>query len=432
LPTAPHAAAAQPDTLAASPLAAVLATDHPAPAAPGLTLTHLLSLARAGHPALAAERSRLDGAQATVQTARALPNPELELLAGRQSALQPGAPTGAARSWAITQPLELPGLRRARRGAAEAELDSARADYGAFEQRLLADLKLRYFTVLRLQAEARNAEQDRLLTGQIHARVTVRVDSGESPRFELIRAETERLNAARAVQAAGLRVQQAQADLRRAVGVALPADFAVIGSIEDPTPSPPSIEALRERLLSRHPALVSARAELRAAEARLTLEQERRLPTLALRAAGDREPDMRASRLGVVFSVPLFDRREGPIGEAQATVLRLRSTLADREVQLTQGLEIAWQQYQVSLGQVAAYESGIVRQAESALRVAEAAYRYGERGILDYFDAQRAYRLVRNDLNAARYELRAALVDLERLSAEIADPHNAPHNDSLP
>ena len=67
--------------------------------------------------------------------------------------------------------------------------------------------------------------------------------------------------------------------------------------------------------------------------------------------------------------------------------------------------------------QVSALETGIVREAEAALKVAEAAYRFGERGILDFLDAQRVFRAVRNELISARFELSAAVVEIERLSA---------------
>ena len=70
-----------------------------------------------------------------------------------------------------------------------------------------------------------------------------------------------------------------------------------------------------------------------------------------------------------------------------------------------------------SATQVAALESGIVRQAEAALKVAEAAYRFGERGILDYLDAQRVYRAARGDLITARFELRSADIEIARLLA---------------
>ena len=89
----------------------------------------------------------------------------------------------------------------------------------------------------------------------------------------------------------------------------------------------------------------------------------------------------------------------------------------DRVFQQLQALEGAYRQYEINRNQVSALETGILREAEAALKVAEAAYRFGERGILDYLDAQRVFRAARNELIAARYELQLAVIDIERLRA---------------
>jgi cobalt-zinc-cadmium efflux system outer membrane protein len=62
----------------------------------------------------------------------------------------------------------------------------------------------------------------------------------------------------------------------------------------------------------------------------------------------------------------------------------------------------------------------VLKEAEAALRVAEAAYRFGERGILDVLDAQRVLRTVRADLLQARYQQQAARITLEQLSGRYA------------
>ncbi len=72
---------------------------------------------------------------------------------------------------------------------------------------------------------------------------------------------------------------------------------------------------------------------------------------------------------------------------------------------------------------VEALSQGVLRAAEEAARVAEAAYRFGERGILDVLDAQRVLRTVRADLLQARYQQQAARISLEQLSGRYAaDP----------
>ncbi|WP_028310718.1 TolC family protein [Derxia gummosa] len=401
---------------------------QPAPAGGRYTLRQLVELARGANPGLIAERTRIDAALADVTTARAFPNPQIEALTGQQTARMADSAAGRSNSYSLTQPLEYPSQRGARIGSAEAALDSSRAGVGAITIDYVALVKLRYYDVLRRDAELRNAREDFALADQIRQRVEVRVKTGESPKYEQIRAEAEWLNALRATQAATLRVQQAKAELRRAVGPALPMEFELEGDIDTPlaasgdaTPlaaaEPPPLDAMRARLLDGHPQLVALRAAVRAAESQVDYQRSLRLPGLSLRGTVARTPDIGTNQLGVAVTIPLFDRRDGPIAAAQSDLARSRAALAARELELDQALQVAWQQWRIASGQVSAYEAGIVRQAESALRVAEAAYRYGERGILEYLDAQRAYRLARNELSAARYDLRAALVELERLQA---------------
>jgi cobalt-zinc-cadmium efflux system outer membrane protein len=59
-------------------------------------------------------------------------------------------------------------------------------------------------------------------------------------------------------------------------------------------------------------------------------------------------------------------------------------------------------------------------EAEAAVRVAEAAWRFGERGILDVLDAQRILRTLRADLIQARLEAQVALIEIERLEGRYA------------
>jgi cobalt-zinc-cadmium efflux system outer membrane protein len=98
-------------------------------------------------------------------------------------------------------------------------------------------------------------------------------------------------------------------------------------------------------------------------------------------------------------------------------VIRSRSDSDLRRFSLVQEFDAAWQRYQGVLGSVQALESGILREARTVVDIAEAAYRFGERGILEYLDARRQFRGIRVELISARYELYAALTELERLAA---------------
>lgn len=385
-------------------------------AQPEFDLPTLESLAMSSSRSVQAAREQVNAARYAVDGAAAFPNPELEYLSGTARARGPAGNPGDARSVALTQPIDLPWRRSARIGAAEAGLDAAVAGSRMFEADLLARLRLRYFDVLRREAELKNAREDATLMEGVRSRIALRVKTGEAARFELIKSEAETLNAQKTAQAAGFRVEQARTLLRQVVGAALPAEFKLTSRLRD-VPALIPLDSVRQQMDGGSPDLARSRAEVVRAERQLALERAQRWPGLALKAGMDEDPDTRVSKLGLVVSIPLWDRRSGPVGEAAAQLARAKNELEAQQFSLSQGLEIAYQQYEIALTQVTALESGIVRQSEAALKVAEAAYRFGERGFLEVLDAQRVFRAARAELIAARYELAAAWVDIERLRA---------------
>ena len=379
-------------------------------------LPSLEALAMNSSRSLLASRDQVTAARFAVDSASAFPNPELEYLSGSTRARSPGGNPGDARSVTLTQPIDLPWRRSARIGAAEAGFEAAAAGSRMFEADLLARLRARYFEVLRREAEQSNAREDAALMESVRGKIALRDETGEAPRFELIKADAESLNAQKTAQAAGFRLEQSRSLLRQAVGVALPAEFKLTSRLRD-VPALTPIDTVRKQISEASPDLARGRAEMVRAERQLALERAQRWPGLALKADIDEDPDIRTSKIGVVVSIPLWDRRSGPVGEAAAQLSRARNDFESQQFSLSQGLEVAYQQYEIAQTQVTALESGIVRQAEAALKVSQAAYRFGERGFLEVLDAQRVFRAARAELIAARYELATAWVEIERLRA---------------
>ncbi|MGB4063701.1 MAG: TolC family protein [Azonexus sp.] len=385
-------------------------------AQPEFDLPKLEALALSSSRAVLSARDQITAARYAVDSAGAFPNPELEYLGGTSRSRGVGGNTGDARSVTLTQPLDMPWRRSARIGAAEAGLESTTAAVRAFEADTLARLRLRYFEVLRRDVELSNTREDLAAMESVRSRIALRVETGEAPRFELIKADAELLNVQKTAQAAGFRGEQARSQLRQSVGGALPADFTLSGRLRD-VPELPPLDGLRKQLAETSPDLARARSEMVRAQHLLDLERRQRWPNVALKAGIEEDPDTRANKLGVVVSIPLWDRRSGPVGEASAQLSRARHELAAQEFSLAQQLEIAFQQYEIAQAQVVALESGILMQAEAAVKVAEAAYRFGERGFLEVLDAQRVFRAARAELITARYELASAWVEIERLRA---------------
>ena len=386
---------------------------------PTLTLQDFMSLALKHNPGVVASQAQRDAARAGERTAAAYPNPVIE--AGAGPSLYRDGRGGVDSNWAfgVSQPIDYPALRSYRIRGAQAGTGFAQAGLQAFQITLLADVKAAFYDVIRRQGERQIASEDLTLLEQVRARVKVRVDTGEAPRYELIKADAELLNAQKTLQSAELRVRQAKAVLSRLVGTSLGENFEVSGDLSAPRELP-ALGDLREEVLARNPVMAQSQAEQVRARARLNVERELSIPQLSIRAGVDRDPDLQNWRVGVALVVPVWNRREGPIAEAAAGISQVDAQAEQRKLGLLRDLDMAYNQYLINLSQVGAYESGLLAQAEAALNVAGAAYRFGERGILDYLDAQRIYRQVRLDYLNTRYDLQRSLIEIERLRA--SDP----------
>jgi cobalt-zinc-cadmium efflux system outer membrane protein len=267
---------------------------------------------------------------------------------------------------------------------------------------------------VRRTAENRVAREDVKLMEGIHKRIELQVETGETAKFELVKANAELLNAQKMQESANLRVRQSRGALRALVGVTLPESFEVqeqTHTFEPPAP----LNDIRDEVLKTNPELQRTRAERQQLDRKLSEEKSLRFPKFALRADQDQDPEWRSKRVGVAMNLPLWDWRGGPVGEAAAKLSQTDNQLAYQEFSLLQSLEAAYQQYDIANAQVVALEGGIVRHAANALRIAELAYKAGEKSFLDVMDAQRVYRAARNELITAQFELASAWAEIERL-----------------
>lgn len=395
-----------------------------------LTLDEALRLTEAHSPALAAAQAQERGAQAALNTALAYPNPEVEVASGASRPRQIGGTSGRNELLGLSQQFELPSLRAARRQGAEAGIVSGAAALGDARLNQHAAVKQAFFDVLRRQEEARLAAENHALLLQIRNKVKVKVEVGESPRYELVKSEAEALAAESATRSADLRVTQARDRLRALIGAPLAESFEV--AAEPPLAADlPELAELRRDLLARQPLLKVAEAEKLRAQARLEQERASRLPQPTIKLSTERDPDMNQWRVGLVLPLPLWNRREGPIGEAVAGMHRAEAEARQVNLGLLADLDQAYSRYQIAKRQVQTFESGLMKEAENAMKVAEAAYRFGERGILDYLDAQRVLRTTRVDFLNARYELQAALIEIERLRATPLTSNSRSETSSL-
>ena len=381
-----------------------------------LTIEALQRLGLEGNGVVRAARAQLRAAEAGIISAGAYPNPEIDLQGGRDRARLPGVTAGDSRSMFVTQRIENPVLRGARIGGAEAGVAVSRARLDQVRADLAAELRVRAYELLLRQEEARDTAGNLTLIEEVRRRVKVRVDTGEAPRYELIKADAEVLVARSRSEAAQLHAKRARVVLVQLVGGALPDQFEVRASLLDPVRLPP-LEALRAEASQANPDLTRLEAEFNRARMRIGQERAAVLPSVQLKIGQQQDAEIRSNLLGLNVMIPFVDRRRGPIGEAVAESERVRASLDFRRFEIGQQLESAWQATQIAQRKVESFEGGVIKEAEAALRVAEAAYRFGERGLLEVLDAQRVLRGVRAELLQARFELQSDAAEIDRLRA---------------
>lgn len=387
---------------------------YAAQSTPGYTLEQIVAIAAEQNPLINISRAREESALASVTTANAYGNPQLEFGTGPTRYRTPGGQGGNG-NWgvSISQPFDFPSVRNARREVAETNVQVAALGTVLTKTDLRVRVKSAFYDVLQREAVLQLAEADRNLLKDIRERVKLRVDVGESPKYELIKADTEALAAERDYQSAIVRVTEGKAYLRGLISSAIPENYSLSGDLPLAN-SLPKIDELRDKI-NDTPQLQQIRAAIKTSEANLRLQEQLRNPGLTVKAGVEQDPDLRQFRLGVAIPLPLWDQRRGPIAQAAAEVKEVQAILSDRELAIKRDIEAAYQRYLIAQQQVAAFENGLLDQAEAVLKVAEAAYRFGERGILDYLDAQRTKRVVRRDYLSARYEYINIMLEIERL-----------------
>jgi cobalt-zinc-cadmium efflux system outer membrane protein len=367
-------------------------------------------------PRLHAANALLDRASAATLTARAYTNPQVEFYAGKQSARNiptPGVP-GLLQHYAGSQTLEIPRERGLRRRVAE--LGRVGQSYQRDTEHLsvTADVKHAFYETLRWKHEIEHARANLALVQDLRNRVEVEVRVGEKGRLELTRAEAELARANFAVRSAQINFVNAIAMLRAAI--AAPPDVPIDprGDFEAPVRLGPLSE-LRAQVLKNHPVIGEANTAMEQAEVELNHQRSLRVPEPTFYGEWERQPDLTFWRLGVNVPLPLWDRRRGQIADSQAAIRQSSAIRNQRQLELTSALESAYESYQLADQQANSLQAGSLHEAESAVDAAMAAYRFGERGIVEVLDAQRVLQSVRGDLLDATFARQSALVDLEEL-----------------
>jgi cobalt-zinc-cadmium efflux system outer membrane protein len=378
-----------------------------------LRLEDALALAFRNNPELAIHRADLTAARGEVIAARVYPyNPELEV----EGADRRG-PDGSVtdRGLSLAQELELAGQRSKRRAAAGDALEAARDLY----RRRRAELAAR---VERLFARA-VAARERLGVARTDAELTRRLVELESRRLEAGAGNQLDLNLARAVagraeralalaEAAG---RNTRAELAEQIGLDPATAPEAAGTFPDAPPSPASLDELAARALEHRADLRAAKRQVEASRRRVELQRSLAKPNLLLRGFAAHEEGDDLTGVSLRVAVPLFDRNQGGIARAGATLDRTTAEVYALEQSVRREVAAAHARYRSAARALGAFDRLVVGTLEESLTLLDRAFESGEVGITDVL-------VQRRELVEARREHvdAAAAAWLARIELDLA------------
>ena len=366
-------------------------------------------------PAVRAAEARVEAARAGLRGAASPLNPRAELAPGV------GFTNGNS---LLSQQLDVGGLRRAQREAARGELATAAALLEATRRDVAAEIRTAYFDLARAQRSEEAARDTAALAARIRDLVQRRVEIGEAPKVQAVRAGIE---AARAEQEAALARGDARARLA-ALNILLdrdPAAPAVTEGLRLPA-APGGTPALVERALAARPELSAGRGLVATRQGEVGLARAQRRPQLFAEAAADvwsldRDP-FQSRNLGFQarLSFPLFDR-----GSLRAGVDRARARVREQEAELVAAERLVRLEVERAAAELAAardvaagYEGSILPQSEGLLAATQSGFEAGLTSFLEVLEAQRTLRQVREEYLTALFEAVRARIRLDRAVGE--------------
>jgi outer membrane protein, heavy metal efflux system len=367
------------------------------------------------NPAMDTARARAAAAEAAIVTAGERPNPIVSI--------GPGIPSPYLMALDFEIPHETAGKRGYRVQQAKALNEAARLDLADTAWKVRSGVRaalVDYFAATRQVDLLRAEEQTR--SRQVDL-VAQRLEAGEIARPEWEAVRLALVDNRVALRAAEGHVIETRSALAAAIGVPATALNGIELSWPDfQEPGPPA--TLSAALVQRD-AVVNrldvrrALDEYAAAESALQLEIAKQHPDVQIGPGYQFEEGDNFFVLPLSLTLPIFNRNQGPIAEAEARRREAAAAFRATQAQVIAQSEAALASYQSALGQVRQVDESLRQVQEERLRFARQALQVGESNSLDL----NAVALESSAIAQTRF---TAVVQARRALGELEDAVQLP------
>lgn len=417
----PDAQGATPEGLMQPPS---ISLPEPEPLPPGqpcdLTIEGLVELALANNPSVAQAGARVDALRGRWVQAGLPPNPSVGFVGSELGNDGKGGQNGGFAG----QDYITGGKLRLDQAVVAQEIQRAEQRLFAAQLRVTTDVRRAAFAVLIAQRRVQLANELVTLGGQAVEASRELQDAQEIPLAGLLQSEVEQQNAAILLQNSQRELTAAWQRLAAVTGTELQAQ-PLAGDVTQ-LPGEFEWEQQLARITATSPELGAAAADVMRAQVALQRARVEPIPNISTQASVqyDESTNDTIAGLQVGVPLPLWNRNQGGIRQAQAEVAEARRNAARVELDLKRRLADAFQSYAAARAQAETYVTSILPKSRQTLELAQRGYRLGEVGYLDILTAQRTYSQTNLAYLDALSALWASWAEIEGLllSGSLAAP----------
>ncbi|MDF0644410.1 MAG: TolC family protein [Nitrospira sp.] len=317
----------------------------------------------------------------------------------------------------VQQLFELAGKRGYRIESAAFGTQSAEAAFEDAVRQLGFTVKDTYYRIQLAQRRLNLAEENRDRFARILDINTIRFKKGYIAEVDLIRIRLQMVDFQSQVIQSLQEAEVARGDLRQLLRLS-PKTTMELTTDMDFRRIDPDINKLRVTAIDLRPDVKAKRFAQSQRESDLRLAKAYRVPDVTVGAGyeiqGSRGPDNPQQWvLNFGIPIPLFNRNQGGIQQAEVAVQTAEADLNKTVNQVENEVEVAYRNLIQSRRLVEAFVGGILDDARSTLTIVERAYERGGATILDLLDAARTSRTIQQNYIEALFTYQHNLFQLE-------------------
>ncbi|MGB6045102.1 MAG: TolC family protein [Pirellulales bacterium] len=385
-----------------------------------LTLTDLEDFAFQCNPTLAAAAARMEAARGRQLQAGLYPNP----VAGYHATEIGNLGTAGQQGGFISQRFITGGKLGLDQAIAGKEIDEAHFRFHAQEQRVLSDVRVRFYDVLVAQRRVDLTKELTRIGDNLVEAAKKLLESRLGTESDLLQAEIRAEESHILLDNA--QNQNTEAWRRLAVVVGMPAmQMTGLAGELDADLSDFNWDSCRAMVLSSNPVLNAARTRVDRARFVIRRAEKEPIPnvdvSVSVRHHNGTSSDVANVQIGI--PIPIFNKNQGNIQSAESNWIAARNEVQRIELDLQDRLAVAYRRYANARRQADRYSQQIVPRAKRSLELVTDGYQKGQVKYLTLLTAQETYLQVNLSYLDSLREFRAsnAIIEGQLLSGSLMD-----------